>query len=212
MKDMEKYREQGMPWIEKASTRVQEQQRLSGEAWITTLVYISCVGLIQANTVVNMEKLEALQKQLPLSMTRMQEKLLLSKFKLPQGTKIPLYQLHDSIPTRIPAQSTPTAAASPAEAKRGRQEQDEETLRPEEVQTKIEPLQPAFVEKGGMRHYPPNMKIKWSAEELAVIPTQLDKSHLEAYYMYIKSVQELGVPVRHFMAFVGQRERLLLSS
>lgn len=203
---LDRYREQGMPWLEKCMLRLPANLQ-SSEEKLKVLVFLSSVALLENNDFVDYKAMDILLRDLPLNMARMQELLLLSKYILPKGTPFKLWRLHETIPTRMPALAKAGSSLHPPPAKKPRVEEAEEDQ--EDVQLVQEVDQQANVTKGLVRFVPPAEKRKWSAEEMSLINLDPLFTLNDAYKAYLLECESKGLPARNLSAFRHKRIRLL---
>ncbi len=119
---LERYRKQGMPWMQKCMPQLTTALTSTAD-WVTVLNFLSAIGLLENNEYVEYKALEKLLRTLPLTVDRLQQMLLLSKYLLPKGTPFKLWKLHETIPTRLPKVVAATVGAQPAK-KRPLEEED----------------------------------------------------------------------------------------
>lgn len=204
---LERYREQGMPWLHICMLRVSKAVQPTKEV-VDVLTFLSCIALLENNDFVDFKALEGLLRDMPFPMSRMQELLLLSKYILPKGTPFKLWKLHETIPTRLPPRQA-GAAAQQQPPKRARVEENEEQQQEDDVQEVEEEEEPGRVRKHLVRFLPPNTKTRWSSEELALLHLEPGLTHKEAYKLYLKDVEQKTLPARTFTSFHRKRQRYI---
>lgn len=75
--------------------------KLSEDALIRVLVFISCIAFISQGWYVEYEQLEVLLRELAITQNRLKELEILGKFELNKFNKLKLYRLHWTIPHKI---------------------------------------------------------------------------------------------------------------
>ncbi|KAM3620501.1 uncharacterized protein V6R79_024560 [Siganus canaliculatus] len=157
----EKYRERGFPRLEKCIRRIPTKV-LSTKEELTVLVFLSCIALLENHEFVDFKALQLLLKDLPMSIARMQELLLMSKFILNIGGPFKIWKIHEAIQTRLTSATAP-APAGVKKPKLTPQHEDEQDK--QDVQaTSLEEDEPGEVRKQLPRYVPPNCCLKWKIE------------------------------------------------
>ena len=201
---LERYRDQGMPWLQRCMVRVARSLQDDKQV-LDVLTFLSCIALLENNDFVDFKALGELVRALPFSMARMQELLLLSKFMLPKGTPFKLWKLRDTIPTRLPPREAKPPAQQPPPAHPEEQAHQQEE---EDVQGLEEAEEPARVKKHLPRFFPPNTKTRWSTVELSFLHLDPALTHRQAYSLYLKDVEERALPARTFKSFLLKRQSM----
>lgn len=119
-----------MPWLEKCMLRLPATIQRSEER-LKVFVFLSSIAMLENNDFVDFKTMESLLRELPLTMARMQELLLLSKYILPKGTPFKLWRLHETIPTRVAAVTAAGTSLQPPAPKKPcveEAEQDQEDI------------------------------------------------------------------------------------
>ncbi|CAM4652162.1 unnamed protein product [Leuciscus chuanchicus] len=93
-RNLVKYRENGMPWLEKCVERL--PRGMPKERAITALAFLSSVGLIQNGDFVSFNKLAELERALPVTQRHLQDLQVLSKLLLLQNPAV--WRFHESVP------------------------------------------------------------------------------------------------------------------
>ncbi|KAM3619854.1 uncharacterized protein V6R79_014717 [Siganus canaliculatus] len=202
----EKYRERGFPWLEKCIKRI-PTKLLSTKEELTVLVFLSCIALLENHKFVDFKALQLLLKDLPMSIARMQELLLMSKFILNIGGPFKLWKIHETIPTRL----TSATAPAPAGVKKHKlTPQHEVEQDKQDVQaTSLEEDEPGEVRKQLPRYVPPNCRLKWKEEEIDFISLDPQMTHRQAYMKYLRSCEENRLPARTMRAFIKMRQKVM---
>ncbi len=205
-KKLDKYRELGMPWLERCMLRLPDTLNPAKEK-VKVLVFLSCVALLENNEYVDFKAMDKIRKELLLTMARMQELLLLSKYILQKRTPFTLWRLHETIPTRMP---NPTEARllHPPPAKKARVE-DETQQDKEDVQAVDEAPEETEVKKKRVRFLPPSSRTRWSPEEMALIPLDPDIRQQQAYQTYLRACEDKHLPARTYKAFRVKRTAMM---
>ncbi|KAM3603027.1 uncharacterized protein V6R79_022549 [Siganus canaliculatus] len=204
---LERFREQGMPWLPKCMTRLSAATS-DKEVWLTCLTFLSAVGLLENNMYVDFKQLNQLLRDLPMPVSRLQELLLLSKYLLQKGnTPFRLWKLHETIPTRV-SMTAPGPAPAATQAKKKRVEEEKEQNDEDVQEVHEDPEENQNVRKQQVRFYPANTTIRWKREETSLIPLDDATTHKEAYKKYITSCELMGLPARSFKAFLHRRQAL----
>ncbi|XDV19260.1 hypothetical protein PO909_024760 [Leuciscus waleckii] len=96
-RNLVKYREHGMPWLETCIDRL--PKCLPKERLMTVLAFLGSVGMIHNGDFVSFQKLGELECQLPVTQKHMQELRILSQLLLVQSPAV--WRFHESIPTKL---------------------------------------------------------------------------------------------------------------
>eukprot|EP00064_Thunnus_orientalis_P026271 superscaffoldBa00016092_g26768 len=139
---LDRYREQGMPWLEKCLVRLPNKM-VHGEK-LKTLTFLSCIGMIENGDYVDYVALRELTLDLPLRQSKMQELHLQSHHSLPKVGPFVVWRLHEDIPCRVPKLERRLTSKEP-QNKKPRQEEPEEE--PEDIQAVDEEDRPADIQK-----------------------------------------------------------------
>ncbi|KAM3597676.1 uncharacterized protein V6R79_007891 [Siganus canaliculatus] len=202
----EKYRERGFPWLDKCIRRI-PAQLLTTKEELTVLVFLSCIGLLENNQFVDFKALQLLLKDLPISIARMQELLLMSKFILNIGGPFRLWKLHETLPTRLTLATAPAPAA--VKKQQMNPQQEEQQLNQDVQATTVEEEEPGKVRKHIPRYIPPNCRLKWRGEEIDLISLEKEVTHRQAYMTYVRSCEENRLPARTMTAFIQMRRKVM---
>nr|XP_057920129.1 uncharacterized protein LOC131112030 [Doryrhamphus excisus]XP_057920130.1 uncharacterized protein LOC131112030 [Doryrhamphus excisus] len=200
---LDRYREHGMPWLEKCMARVPTNIDTGDK--LRLLTCLTCIALLENNDYVSYRELEALLRSLTVTSARMQELLLLSKFILPKGTPFKLWHLHETIPTRLPPKPT-TAKANPNKRPREENKEDEEDI--QDVQLVEDTSEEEEVTKHRVRYFPGGSNTRWSSAEMSFISLNPDDTNKTAYRKYLKICEEKLMPARTLLAFSRKRKRM----
>ncbi|KAM3605325.1 uncharacterized protein V6R79_023838 [Siganus canaliculatus] len=205
---LERFREQGMPWLPKCMTRLSAATS-NTDVWLTCLTFLSAVGMLENNMYVDFKQLNQLLRDLPIPVSRLQELLLLSKHLLQKGnTSFQLWKLHETIPTRVSTECPKAAPAAqdPKKVRVEEREPDEEDIQ----EVTDEPTQDQNVRHQQVRFLPAFCRLKWKGEETSLIPLDPSLTHKDAYKEYLQACETYNLPARSFSAFL-QRRRAVLS-
>lgn len=88
-----KYKEQGMPWMEQTIQRL--PKGLQNDRLLTTLTFVSCIGMIHNGDFVSFNQLSSLISELPVTQVQLQWMHILSPLILLHTPQV--HRLHDSI-------------------------------------------------------------------------------------------------------------------
>ncbi len=201
---MNRYRERGMPWLTEVLARVQrrfrEPQRRRDEIkQLNLLCFVSCIGLIQNETHVDLGILRDMYLTIPYTLGMLRELGILSNFTLPYNIDgLQLYRLGPGIPYRVPPLPFRLAPLYDP-LTRGKEDSEPEDVQLLEEEEDVPESSTAMVRPA----YPSK---PWSPEEIAMIT--LEGQGDMAYAHYVQHCQIAGVPARCLTAFT--RERLAL--
>ena len=196
---LDRYREQGMPWLEKCLVGLPNKM-VHGEK-LETLTFLSCIGIIENGDYVDYVAPRELTLDLPLRQSKMQELHLQSHHSLPKVGPLVVWRLHEDIPCRVPKLETHLTSKEP-QNKKPRQEE------PEDIQAVDEEDRPADIQKQTPGYIPINCHPRWSAAELSFVDLTRIVSHRKADIAYLKQCEQNLVPARHFKAFIKKRQRM----
>ncbi|CAM4512747.1 unnamed protein product [Leuciscus chuanchicus] len=96
-RNLVKYREHGMPWLETCIDRL--PKCLPKERLMTVLAFLGSVGMIHNGDFVSFKKLGELECQLQVTQRHMKELRILSQLLLVQSSAV--WRFHESIPTKL---------------------------------------------------------------------------------------------------------------
>lgn len=199
---LERFRLFGMPWLEAVDKRL---PRMSNAQRLTELTFILCIGLRMNSEFVEFKRLRALCEEMALPPKELQRKCILSQEILEQFSGFLLYKLHKAIPYRLfKTIPHPACKAQPPkeEEKEKEPEEEDDILRTEEVQP--EPTSLKSVSKVLLTI----SRMKWSAMEMDLIPSDPALNVREACNLYVRSCQGCQMQVRSFKAFRNKRRDL----
>eukprot|EP00064_Thunnus_orientalis_P019340 superscaffoldBa00004797_g19457 len=204
---LEKYRDHGMPWMEKVLSRL--PTGLHGDILLQVVTSVSCVGLIMNGDFVDYNHLRDLLTHMSHVMlqAQLQKLQMLSRFNLPKVYNVLIWKIHESIPIRGlppgPKWHKPPAPHKP----------EEETFQPEEDVQAVE-------EQDGIRPMvqspamclPANSSKRWTMlEELRINLNPLVKLD-QAYKLYVCSCREHKILARIRNSFQLRRLKMMRMS
>ncbi len=198
-KNLDIYRDNGMPWMESILTRLPPKMDPSQE--LKLLTFLSCVGMLMNNDYIVYEHLKTLMCELPLPQARLQVLRIQSGIILPKVLGATVWKLADDIPYRM--------APRPATQKLSkRKEPEKEPEQPmEDVQGVDEDEDAPPTPPVKSRCLPVTTHRLWSKEELGFI--ELHGELRDAYTFYVKKTQAAGLPARNLSAFKRRRNKIL---
>lgn len=97
-KNLTRYRENGMPWMEQAVLRL--PKHLEKKDLITTLTFVSCIGLIHNGDYISFNDLATLLSEMTITQQDLQKMHILSPLILLLSPKV--HRLHESVPYKVP--------------------------------------------------------------------------------------------------------------
>lgn len=202
-KNLDKYRERGMPWLEKCLARL--PKGMPREKLVDALAFISSVAMIHNHDYISFGVLAEFSKQLPVTQRTMQQLHILSNLMLLPHLNI--WRLHESLPFKIP-DSAPVPV-KPVEQKVVRQPHEEPIEELVEIQDEI---REEVVDRIDVSTVPAGHYGKWSALEVSFIDLRPELSHVEAYKMYLQKCQSRQISAHMLESFKRKRRRILNAS
>ncbi|KAK5936114.1 hypothetical protein CgunFtcFv8_027911 [Champsocephalus gunnari] len=200
-RNLEIYRDNGMPWMEPILLRLPPKMEATEE--LKVLTFLTCVGMLMNNDYVVYEQLKTLVTELPFSQARMQVLKLQSAMMLPKVLGTSIWKLADDIPYRMNKQP-----AKPKPATKAEKPEEEEPQQPvEDVQGIDLDEEPPTTPTQKSRCLPVTSKRLWSVDELGFIDHK--GSLRDAYTSFVKKCQAAGTPVRNMGAFKRRRNRTI---
>ena len=181
-RNLDSYREEGMPWMEPVFRRLEE--------------------LLQNGVFIDYNALNNLELDLPVSQQRLQRMEVLSRFLYPGLNHPKVWRLHE----KIPLKRSPTKVAADTSVERRKKWVDLHVR--EQVVEEQHPVELADTQEvppvPQRRHLPARWKRPWSSQELGLLNEALkdsSKSYKEKYRVYERLCFEGGVPARTSVAF-----------
>lgn len=199
-RSLEKYRDHGMPWMEKVLSRL--PTALGKNTLLEVVTFLSCVGLIMNGDFVDYNHLRDLLTHMghAMSQAQLQKLQILSRFTLPKVYNMLIWKIHESIPVRaLPPGPKSTKPPAPYNS-------EEETIQPEEDVQEAE-------EQDGIRPMvqspamclPANSSKLWTDFEKSLINLDTTVKLAQAYNLYVCSCREHKIPARTRPSFQKQR-------
>ena len=200
-RNLDSYREEGMPWMEPVFRRLEELQ-LQRESLVHVCTFVTSVALLQNGVFIDYNALNNLELDLPVSQQRLQRMEVLSRFLYPGLNHPKVWRLHE----KIPLKRSPTKVAADTSVERRKKWVDlhvREQVVEEQHPVELEDTQevPPVPQR---RHLPARWKRPWSSQELGLLNEALkdsSKSYKEKYRVYERLCFEGGVPARTSVAF-----------
>ncbi|KAI7790210.1 hypothetical protein IRJ41_021508, partial [Triplophysa rosa] len=201
-RNLEKYRDLRMPWMEAVLRRLPSSLDKAGHFKMVT--FISCVGMLMNGDFVVYEHLKTLIADMPLPQAKLQQLQIQSLFLLKKHYGINIWRLHERIPYRLIKQ----LSAAPAKSKQSLYLEDGEQLfKDVQALAETEDLPPA--PRSTSRYLPACTSLKWSSQELALVDLHPFKTHKETYENYLKSCTSFIIAARTFGAFKQKRIKMM---
>lgn len=199
-RNLVRYREHGMPWLERCVERL--PKGMPKDRAITSLTFLSCIGLIQNGDFVTFSKMAELERSMPVSQRHLQDLHILSRLLLIQNPAV--WRFHESIPYKLVVpRDVPSTPARP------RPPPQEERVEPLDVEEEEEQVEEQLVERIEPTSVPASTNSRWTNLEVGLIDLSPDLSHSAAYNSYVKRCTEISVSVRTFVSFKRKRQRLM---
>lgn len=197
--NLQRYKENGMPWIEPVIKRL--PKTLERVRKLNTLILVSCSGMIQNGDFVSFTSLRSLLQDITMSQSQLQKLNIMAPLILVHSPT--LNRLHQSIPHKVAPRKPekPKATTSKAPPKQAPSPQ----LPEQEDQEEVEMEQ--VIERVKTKTLPASFKTMWSEEELQLVMANPGLSHAQAYQAYLKACEEQGRPARTMRAFRSKRQR-----
>lgn len=207
-RNLDKYREHGMPWMTKAMSRLPFRMQETPNIRLKVLTFVTCLGMVQNGDYVDFNNLCTLLDDMgqAVSQQLLQKWQIQSRFTLPKVFNMKLWKLHEDIPFRL------SKAPLPPGPKRQPREWQDEEVQNEDVQGVDDQDDLRPLERSEARTLPFNSVRVWSVQELSFVNKDKKVKRVEAYEMYIKSCMEARIPARTLRAFICKRHRLMKPS
>lgn len=192
-KNMEKYREHGMVWMEKVLSRLPPKMKTLPNSHLTAVTFISCIGMIMNGDYVDFNRLRELLHDMSkvISQSDLQKLQIQSKFTLPKVFNAVIWKLHEDIPYRTPVPPRPLPSQR-QDSEEGLLEED-----PQEVEEQDD-LRPIVRSKA--MYLPASCYAQWSSNEVSLLPTDKRLTFKEAYAQYVEKYKEQNIPIRSYEA------------
>lgn len=127
-KNLQVYRDHGMPWLEKCMARM--PSGLQPAPRLALLTFLSCVAMLMNGDYVSYAQVEQLIKRLPVTQARMQTLKILSNYTLSRICSTMVWRLHEDIPHKVRVTPAPRVPAT----KRSAPEEEPDEQLVEDVQ------------------------------------------------------------------------------
>ncbi|KAL0150375.1 hypothetical protein M9458_054192, partial [Cirrhinus mrigala] len=198
-RNVKKYRDHGMPWLERCIERL--PRGMSKERVIHVLVFLSSVGMIQNGDFVSFQKLTEVERDLPVTQKHMQQLGTLSQLVLIRSPCV--FRFHEAVPHKVVVPVTPPG--KPAQPRPPKEEAPTEVLEPPPEEQPEEEL----VQRMEPTSVPASSNSHWTDMEVSYIDGNPQLSHRKAYDLYLTRCRQNSTPFRTFHAFKSKRNRLL---
>ncbi|MEQ2166835.1 hypothetical protein GOODEAATRI_032375, partial [Goodea atripinnis] len=198
---LEKYRDHGIPWMEKVLQRL--PPNMKGAIHLSVITFVSCIGLMMNGDFVVFEHIRTLLSQISphVSQAHLQKWQILSKFTLPKVFNCVIFKLHEEIPYRLRDTMKVASFLKPKENQPD-EEQPFEDVQAIDDQDDIHPLM-----RSKAMTMPENCKVNWTKEEEDVIDKDPKVKDKDAYKLYVQKCRERQIPIRTFKGFRTKRWR-----
>ncbi|KAK6165028.1 hypothetical protein SNE40_017417 [Patella caerulea] len=199
-RNVEAYKDTGMPWLMTIINRLQEQ-RLSQAQLIKVCTFLSCVAFLQQHLYIDYNKLGNLELDLPISQHKMRQLEIQSHRLLSGLNRVRIWRLNERIPIKYRFPSKHVAPKSNSEKEIVEEEEPPDEEQPEMMDDEDNQQD---VHRIAVRTVPKNHRGRWTCQELALLEMalQLDGADLKSSYQaYVKFCCNKGIPSRGFDAF-----------
>lgn len=201
-RNLERYREHGMPWLGNVMSRLPPQM---GKATIfKVLTFASCVGMIQNGDFISFKELGNLIRDMGVPQSELQKLQVQSRFLLPKVVNLSVWRLHDSIPYRMAPQPKgcgPKIQAKVEEEVREQPFEDVQALDADDV--------PHTVACTRSRCLPVTTKRYWSSIELSLVNVDPKVKLADAYKQYVEACIQNHITARNQKAFHLRRYKMV---
>lgn len=166
-RNLEKYRDHGMAWMEKVLTRLPPGLKKTPNMMLRVLTFVSCIGMLMNGDYVSYNQLRNLLDEMSntFSQKDLQKLQIQLRFTLPKVFNMVIWKLHEDIPYHVVPQVRPVLK-TPQRLECPEDELPEEDVQEVELQDDLRPL-----ERSQAMYLHANSSRKWSAQEVALIST-----------------------------------------
>lgn len=204
-RNLERYREHGMPWLPIAMRRLPRD--LGTAKTLNVLTFIRCVGMIMNGDYISYKEMATLMREMQMPQADLQSLKIQSKFQLLKVYTASVWRLDDSLQWRMDPRTK--LRPPPGTNQKPQQPEDVPEQPYEDVQAADEHAEPGAATSSPSQFLPAGKRTVWSKEEESLVDTKISMSLELAYRLYVDACRVKLIPARTKKAFSRKRARMM---